>query len=335
MKTKYYIKVFLFCSLTSFAQKSIELTTNFKCSFRAIELSSNNVLFASGSNGTVIKSLDNGVSWQDISPKLYSEYDFRGLQVLNNTDLLVLSSGEAEKGKAIILKSSNQGDTWEKVFETNQPGVFLDGITFINNNHGFVLGDPIENKAFLLETKDAGNTWKRLLSNLPDLKSGEASFAASNSSLGSNKSKVWFITQNRFFVSENKGKSWSVFETGFESTSTSGLFGSFFINSKIGFCVGGDYKVPLNSYPNFIKTVDGGKTWSKPLRIDNVGLKESVWFNSKGIGFVTGPSGTSFSRDFGKNWTAIDNQNLHAMVGNSNYFWAIGAKGNLWRYEYK
>lgn len=244
-----------------------------KASIRALQALSSQEIWLSGSKGSIFRSLDGGLSFQNLCPEAYAAYDFRGIYVFNSKKIIAMSAGLAEEGKAFLLVSTDSGITWQKTFSLSDKGVFFDSIKFINAKEGFVLGDAIDAKPFLLKTKDGGKTWNRIY-NLPDILKGEASFAASNSCISTYKKCVWFNTQNRVFISKNMGKSWEVRDTPFESGSSVGIFGTHFFNNNDGVAVGGDYLPSENQNLLISTTTDGGLTWKENYK--GLGLIESV-----------------------------------------------------------
>ena len=99
----------------------------------------------------------------------------RGLSVVD--DNIAWISGS--KGHIAITK--NGGKTWSEVFHDNTKGMFLDAMDFDTPKHGFVMGDPINDKYLLLETKDGGNNWNAY--SAPDAIKNQAAFAASGTCL--------------------------------------------------------------------------------------------------------------------------------------------------------
>jgi photosystem II stability/assembly factor-like uncharacterized protein len=58
-------------------------------------------------------------------------------------------------------------------------------------------------------------------------------------------------------------------------------------------------------------------------------LKEGVSvFKNKTL-IAVGPSGTCYSKDFGKSWKLIDKTAFHAISIAGNSVWAVGAKGSI------
>ncbi|MEJ7680362.1 MAG: hypothetical protein WKG06_21410 [Segetibacter sp.] len=68
---------------------------------------------------------------------------------------------------AIIVKTTDGGATWKKVFEHTQEGMFLDAMDFKNEKEGICIGDPLnmgqtnQKQFYIIRTFDGGETWNR------------------------------------------------------------------------------------------------------------------------------------------------------------------------------
>lgn len=299
-----------------------------EASFRSLSVVNKNVVWAGGSGGTILKTIDGGENWR--VTQLGKTFDFRGIQAFSDQVAVAMSAGEATTGAAKIFRTTNGGQTWDVVFETNQKGVFLDCLKFKDDKTGYVLGDPIDGKPYVLKTVDGGVTWFQLNAGIfPAILEGEASFAASNSNISVYKNRVLFSTQSRIFISEDEGKSWRFVQTPFEKGATAGIFGLYFVNARKGFAVGGDYVNDKADYPNVAYTEDGGETWAFTDTAEPKGLKESVWKTGRKSFVAVGTSGTSRSTDNGKTWQLIDNKSFHVIQCVQKTCYAVGGKGQV------
>src|SRR5215472_8561748 len=69
------------------------------------------VVWTSGSNGVILKSLDEGKTWQRVYVKDGNTLDFRGIVAFSDKTAYVMSSGEGEKSR--IYKTIDGGETWQ------------------------------------------------------------------------------------------------------------------------------------------------------------------------------------------------------------------------------
>jgi photosystem II stability/assembly factor-like uncharacterized protein len=99
---------------------------------------SDDIIWVSGSNGTVGKSVDGGVTWKWQIVKGFEKKDFRDIEAFGANTALIM----AVDSPAYILKTLDGGDTWKVVYRNDSKGIFLDAMNFRNNREGIVVGDP-------------------------------------------------------------------------------------------------------------------------------------------------------------------------------------------------
>ena len=151
-----------------------------KVSIRGLCVVNDQVIWASGSRGTVAKSTDGGKTFTFQQLKDYQKSDFRDIEAFDDKTAVMLSSGTP----AYILKTIDGGETWKEVYQNLDTAYFLDGMDFWNNQKGMIVGDPINGKFLLLQTYNGGDTWNLIDEKyLPKAKKGEAVFAASGTSI--------------------------------------------------------------------------------------------------------------------------------------------------------
>jgi photosystem II stability/assembly factor-like uncharacterized protein len=127
----------LFCSLHVGAQSLQVVQSGTKNSLRGLSVVSDEIIWASGSNGVVAKSTDGGIHWHWQVVKGYEKKDFRDIEAFDSNTAIIMAIAEP----AIILKTKDGGNHWYKVFEDSTKGMFLDAMSFDNKekNFGFVV----------------------------------------------------------------------------------------------------------------------------------------------------------------------------------------------------
>ena len=188
------------------AQFTIQ-NSNSAADLRGIHNVGGGVAWASGTNGTVLRTEDGGYVWQSCSiPPGAEKLDFRGVQAFDANTAIVMSSGPGDQSR--LYKTTDRCHSWKLVL-TNPyaPQGFFDAILFLDLHHGLLFGDPspesppVEhaNDFRLRVTADSGTTWGPV--NSPDQSKGglhatgdEAAFAASNSSMATHEGWFWFAT---------------------------------------------------------------------------------------------------------------------------------------------
>jgi len=109
-------------------------------------------VWASGSNGVVMVSLDGGKRWQRRTVRGGESLDFRGVAGFGRSTAYLISSGEGAKSR--IYKTTDRGGNWKLQYSLERKESFLDAIGCLSETECYALGDPMDGKFVLLETKD-------------------------------------------------------------------------------------------------------------------------------------------------------------------------------------
>lgn len=293
------------------------------------------VVWASGSNGVILKSLDEGKTWQRLHVKDGDALDFRGIVAFNEKTAYLMSIGEGEKSR--IYKTTDGGGTWNLQYSDNRKEFFLDTIACRSEKECFALGDPISGKFLLLKTTD-GEHWNPLpTDSMPPALGAEGAFAASNSCLTlSGEKEIFFATGGpaaRVFHSSDSGLSWTTARTPvLQGNPSSGVFALGFDGEKHLIVLGGDYKAVENPDRVSAYSADSGLTWQLSARQPG-GFRSAVAHIDDGRWVAIGPSGEDFTSDNGVHWKHTDSLNLNAVAILDVWDgWAVGARGTIARF---
>src|SRR5580693_7023809 len=163
------------------------LNSGTSADLRGIDNVGGGVAWASGTNGTVLRTEDGGYVWQSCTvPPDAEKLDFRGIQAFDANTAIVMSSGKGDLSR--LYKTTDGCHSWKLIFTNPDEDGFLDAIKFAPGEKtrsfrvGIVYGDPVQGKFVQFRSYDFGATWSRV-SETPDAREGEAMFAASNSTL--------------------------------------------------------------------------------------------------------------------------------------------------------
>jgi photosystem II stability/assembly factor-like uncharacterized protein len=293
------------------------------------------IIWAVGSNGTVLRSLDDGGTWHRISVPHASGLDFRDVEAFSEDEAYVMSSGDGEQSR--IYKTTDGGKSWELQYTDRRSGFFLDSMACDSKMHCVALSDPVDGKFVVLMTSD-GKHWSELpRDKMPPALPKEGAFAASGTAiLVCEQGGMYFGTGGpaaRIFGSKDDGRSWSVAETPIGGAAASrGVFSIACQDRDDLVAVGGDYKDPDNDKRVAIYSDDAGQTWhlaeSQPG-----GYRSAVaWFSYDDFASV-GPNGTDISQDKGVHWTHTDRLNLNALAFKGTNGWGVGPKGAVARFK--
>lgn len=305
-----------------------------KASFRGLSVVNQNVVWASGTGGTFIRTIDGGKTWTVGKVPEAEKLDFRDIEAFDANTAYLLSIGNGETSR--IYKTIDGGKTWEKQFQATDKNIFLDAFAFWDKDHGIAMGDPVNGYFYLLRTDDGGKKWYPLSTDkMFPAKDGEAAFAASGTCIiTQGKNNVFMVsggTQARVFRSTNRGTSWLVSETPItKGTQGSGIFSIAMLDANNGVIVGGNYEKPNEINNNLAFTKDGGKTWTLGKGLN--GYRSGVAFLSKEVLIAVGSSGSDKGGKSGQIWGNIDQGNYNAVKAIGNIVWAVGANGLVAKY---
>jgi hypothetical protein len=151
-------------------------------SLRGIHALGNGIAWASGTAGTVLRTTDDGTTWQTCTtPPQAEKLDFRGIQAFDANTAIVMSSGKGDLSR--LYKTTDACKSWTLLFTNPDKEGFWDAIQFSKDHRlGALLGDPVKDAFVMMLSADGGDTWERQTLNATD-NIGESAFAASNSSL--------------------------------------------------------------------------------------------------------------------------------------------------------
>jgi photosystem II stability/assembly factor-like uncharacterized protein len=304
--------------------------------FRGLWVVNESIVWASGTKGSIIKTLDGGKTWEKIIVTGFEEKDFRDIVAFDEKRAFIINAGSP----AYILKTEDGGKTWQTVYQNDSPKAFLDDIGFWDEKTGLVFGDPDDSGKFvLLKTSNGGNSWDNIGNLLPTPQESEAGFAASGTIMRFKDTHVWIGTgggkNSRILFSNDKGKTWSFFQTPILSGKNSqGIFSMAFKDKKGGIAVGGDYTKATETSKTAIYTKNGGKTWKLSKTMPS-GYRSSVSYVRNDIYICVGTSGSDISKDGGKTWQNISSEGFNTIrfAQNGKIGWAVGNKGKIFKFN--
>lgn len=301
---------------------------------RGLSVPSSQVIWASGTHGTYLRSTDAGNTWQPAKVPGAEALDFRDVEAFNADFAYLLSIGPGEQSR--IYKTTDGGRSWILQFINHDPKGFFDCMAFWNRDHGIAVGDPVGGKFEVLTTEDGGKHWNTI-PDLPPAFDGEGAFAASGSCITvQGKADAWFATGGaaRIFHSHDAGRTWEAFETPIaHGSDSSGIFSVAFQDDKHGVIAGGDYKQPEKNGPNLAFTNDGGQTW-KRAPIAPQWYISAVSLSKKGI-FTVGSAHAAYANSLDdQSWQKMWDLNLNAVsLYAPGKAIAVGPKGLIVKFD--
>jgi photosystem II stability/assembly factor-like uncharacterized protein len=329
---------------------------------RGVSAVNHKVAWASGSLGTVLRTVDRGATWASVGPPGTAALQFRDIEAFGRNRAVILSIGNG--GDSRVYWTEDGGAHWTLGFQNPDPNAFYDCMAFFDRKHGLALSDPVNGKFRIISTSDGGKSWSVVNADMPPALPDEFAFAASGQCLvtvddqhghgGKHKGKgqdkkwgkythhghggkkgdeAWFATgggaQSRVFRTKDGGETWKVSATPIPSNATSGIFALAFRDAKHGLAVGGDFNDPPVTPNHMALTSDGGKTWTTVTNAPNRYRSGAHWIDDRAA-LVVGPSGSNVSFDRGLNWQQFDTGSFDTVdCAHRHACWAAGVNGRV------
>lgn len=342
MRFVYFLLLFLLFSCTT-KEKRLKIEapkgwevmgTPVSSSLRGLSPLTEKIIWASGSKGTWLRTLDGGQSWDHGVIAGLDSVDFRDIEGFDASTAVAMSSGQP----AVIYRTEDGGRTWYEVFRGSEAD-FFDGMAFYKNN-GYVIGDEVGGKWRILVSKDYGKSWG-VLETSPKAESGSGSFAASGSGIIATEDQIWFASGGRkssVFNSTDAGITWKEYSTPIiQGESSQGIFSLTIVDDNILVAVGGDFLNPELSDRNAVISLHNGRAWSLITGNFPTGYRSSVaYFPLHHWLISVGPNGSDFCSNSGMDWAKFSKEEFHAVVLDKSFgsIWASGPNGKIGRLVY-
>ncbi|MCH3882506.1 T9SS type A sorting domain-containing protein [Tenacibaculum aquimarinum] len=275
-----------------------------------------------GNYGYVLKSIDRGTSWNQISTGFNSS--FNTVNIIDDNNIILSTSnsivktndggttweilsipnsavnktsftsslvGHAVSNGGTILKTIDGGQNWYTTQSTNIfPSDFFT-VYFVNETIGFATREHDD----MYKTTDAGETWVEISG------PGEAIY------------DFHFLDENNGFATgdhgatyktNDSGTSWVqiFFQNGFVYNTS--MYGIYFQDNNIGYATGARGRI--------IKTIDGGNTWTP--HSENYNDFRQLQFINSNIGYAQSGSYFYKTTDSGDNWNLVGALSLGTSV---------------------
>jgi photosystem II stability/assembly factor-like uncharacterized protein len=317
------------------AQQIRILDSGHSVSLRGLSVVNDQVIWVSGSSGSVGHSTDGGKTWKWISVPHYENSDFRDIDAVSDQTAIIMGITQP----AVILRTTDGGNSWKTVFEDSSKSVFLDAMDF-SQNTAIAVGDPIDDRIFIARSADSGKTWRKTEPSGYQLAvKGESFFAASGSNLrlnpvvnngiqeeavivsGGMKSCL-YLKSGRYSLRMNQGKE------------TAGA-NSIAINPwhpGQAFVVGGDFRKDTVTNGNSLLIGLNPFNQNTPVTAPH-GYRSCVEYLTDRQMICCGTSGVDFSVDGGLNWKLISTRGFHVCQRSKsgNAVFLAGPKGLIAR----
>jgi len=309
--------------------------TDTTAQLRGLSAISHRVAWASGSGGTVLRTVDGGRSWQKSSPPDTERLELRDIEAFDANTAVAMTIGEGEQSR--IFRTEDGGTTWRETFRNAEPTAFYDCMAFFDRRHGLALSDPVNGKFRVLSTSAGGVRCATLpTTGMPDALAGEFAFAASGQCISvAGGRDAWIATgggaKARVLHSRDRGRTWSAIDTVLASGPSAGVFATAWRDHKRGIAVGGDYAAPTNGTDALGISRDGGRSWEKPTTSPQ-GYRSGVTWHPflPTAALAVGTTGSDVTFDSGRTWHQFDSGSFDTVdCAADGACWASGAKGRV------
>ena len=309
------------------------LNSGTSASLRGLSVVNDRVVWASGANGTVLRTVDGGDTWITHRVAGADSLDFRDIHAFDDRVAIAMATA----GR--LFRTTDGGASWTQVYASRDTSAFLDAISFWDATHGIVLGDPLGGAFLILLTDDGGATWRELPNDSsPRALPGEAAFAASGSALAvAGTRHAWFGTGGasvaRVFRSADRGRSWSATTTPVAAGSSSaGIFSVVFSDTLGGVIAGGDYRRPASATANLAHSTDGGRTFtlwspSPPQYLSSMAIHPPPRI----LTMAAGIAGIVYASHDTTGWSTLHSGEWNTIAFGDERGWIVGPSGRIAR----
>jgi photosystem II stability/assembly factor-like uncharacterized protein len=293
----------------------------------------------SSSPGVVVRTVDGGQSWQDVTPPGGQAMAFHDVKAFDRDRALALSVGFGEASK--IFRTIDGGANWELRFENKDPDAFYDGIAIFDENRAIALSDPVnpaKGKFRILATVNGGDTWDVVpTAGMPEALNHEVARATGRCLITTGRLTALFGTQtrgpgdSRVFRTGDGGLSWDVAPIPIPGNPEFGVASLAFWDAQHGLALGGGGPHPEK--PSVVaRTADGGASWAavgspSGFRINIAVVATNLMDTAVAVGFT----GSDITTDGGKTWRRFDQTDLRGIDCADGSCWAVGKGGRAAR----
>ena len=199
---------------------------------------------------TILRTLDNGATWEDITPLDYTG----GAPILNtvNDDLIFMATG------TYLFKSLDSGASW-----TNYgTPYYIESLDFIDDQNGVIglFDGTFAYMGGMFCTNDGGENWQGTMLDMQYSVVSDVQMINENFVIATPFAPIVVEdTYHHYYISTDMGMTWDTIAYP-ELNDDTGLLGIEFKNPDEGFISIGDYEGS-----KIYKTNDGGANWSLEL----------------------------------------------------------------------
>ena len=285
--------------------------------------------WASGREGTVLRTIDGGKSWTNVSVPEAKALDFRDVEGFDANTAVVLSIGPGEQSR--VYRTVDGGKRWTLALKNDDERAFFDCMVF-EGDKGWMLGDPVDGRYQIRTTTDDGRTWT-LQPKGPEALKDEAAFAASGTCIARANQNVLVAGGGAAArVHWQASEGWNVLDTKMPSrVPGAGIFSIAPLGGK-ALLVGGDFEHETTGSAAWLTMAANGNS-IQPLP-PPPGYRSGATCFSGSLCIAVGPTGME-ALDAPPNgtptWRPLSKTGFDAIDRAGMTAWASGDKGRIVR----
>jgi len=280
-------------------------------SLNSVKFINDNTGWAVGNKGTIIKTINAGVTWTgqiSICDSIITDVFF--------VDSLI---GYACSNSSMLLKTTNGGQNW--ILKILSGNCSFNKVYFSNANTGYLSGaDYSSGNGILLKTTNGGNNWTNIFISPYTYSSVDGFYVYSNNIIYAASG------DNELQKTNNAGINWMTFIVGW------GISKIYFPDTLNGLSFGG-YSYGSTNYGIINKTTNGGNNFYSVLNSQDSVFTSYSFINSL-TGYVSGYSGTiRKTTNLGTSWMTLNSSTSMKLNSidfpNSNTGYSVGDYGMI------
>ncbi len=288
-----------------------------------------NTGWAVGSNGKIIKTVDNGKNW--ITQLSKTTQDLNSVFFINEkTGWAVggINGNNGDTGNAKIINTTDGGNNWTSQLDIED--YKLNCIFMVNENIGYVGGGYYGNRpGTIYKTFNGGVKWGKISSSFLPSESIVNSIYFINDTIGWAVGSFKEKANGKYSIikkTTNGGATWN--NLIYKKVSRT-LNSVFFLDENRGWAVGAEGLI--------LQLHDNGEVWNDTLSIP--GYYDKIQFVDKGNGFIIRANGNVMqTSNGGESWVIETVQNEYyiknAFILNNDNIWGINTIGKDGRNNY-
>ena len=300
---------------------------------RGISAVDADVAWASGREGTVLRTTDGGAHWQAIQVPGAAGLDFRDVEGFDADSAVVLSIGPGAASR--VYRTDDGGANWTLAIQNDDERAFFDCMAF-DGERGWLLGDPVDGRFQVYATRDGGRSWTLQSPDMPAALADEAAFAASGTCIAvtpwGERIAVTGGGAARVLLGDSGEAHWFAHDTPMPArVPAAGIFSATPVGADM-LLVGGDFEHEATGSAALAQFVDG-----EGLHVSALPDPRGYRSGAACVGgdapqcIAVGPTGVDLLRQ--GRWEALSDTGYDAVDLAGNTGWASGDQGRIARIE--